>query len=220
MRATAQYPIALALHRRACLVVGGGRVAQQKVKTLIAYGGRVTVVSPAVTPVLRRLARRGIIRWRRRTFQPRDVAGQSLVYGATDDPRTQSAVFRAAQRRRVLVNIVDQPALCTFFAMAQVKRGDLTIAVTTGGRAPGVAKRARQDVERVIGLEYGTFLRLLERVRRVVRQRVPTAARRKQILNRVIYGGVLEQLQRKRPREAIRRAEQLLRRMLGEAIRL
>lgn len=180
------YPICLALSGRPCLVVGGGRVAQQKVKTLLRYEASVTVVSPALTPVLQRWAGHRKIRAQRRPFHPGDVRGQWLVYGATDDPAVQRAVFRAATRRKAWVNIVDKPSLCTFIAPAQVKRGDLTIAITTGGRAPGLAKRVRQKIERTIGPEYGILLRKLERTRLVIRQTVPTVDGRKRAVHRVL----------------------------------
>ena len=91
-----------------------------------------------------------------------------------------------AHERSILVNIVDQPALCTFIAPAQVKRGALTIAITTGGRAPGLAKRVRQEIQRTIGPEYGALLRRLEMVRPVVRRTIPTAQARQRVLARLI----------------------------------
>ena len=204
------YPICLALTGKPCLVVGGGRVAQQKAQTLLQYGATVTVVAPTLTPVLRRWALAHRVRWRKRRFRPTDVARQRLVYGATDDPHTQAAICRAAERRRIPVNIVDAPARCTFIAPAQLKRGALTIAVTTGGRSPILAKRVRQEIEQVIGPEYGQLLRILERARPVIRRAVPTVAGRKRIFERLIRSGLLDQLRRGRQRQAQRTAMRLL----------
>ena len=166
--------------------MGGGRVAQQKTKTLLRYGAAVTVISPMLTSVLGRWAAHGRIRAQRRSFRRSDVRGQWLAYGATNDSATQRAVFEAATRRNVWVNIVDVPSLCTFIAPAQVKRGNLTIAITTGGRAPGFAKHVRQQVQRVIGPEYGRLLNEAERARTAIRRTVPTPRQRKTAMTRIL----------------------------------
>ena len=195
-RPGAYYPICLSVERRPCLVVGGGRVAQQKVRGLLRYGARVTVVAPTLTPMLQRWCRRGAVRHHQRRFRSSDVVGQWLVYGATDDAVVQRAVFRAASRRRVWVNVVDAPALCTFIVPAQIRRGALTVAVTTGGRSPMLAKRVRREIERTIGPEYGQLLRLMAQARPVVRRAVPTAAGRKRVSDRLMRSGALDQLRR------------------------
>lgn len=180
------YPICVAMTRRSCLVVGGGAVAQRKVHTLLRYGATVTVVSPNLNAPLRRWARGGQMRWVRRRFRPRDAQGQTLIYGATDDAATQQAIARAAARHRALVNIVDQPLLCTFIAPAQIQRGHLVIAVTTGGRAPGLAKRVRRRIERAISPAYARHLARVEQARRAIHAAAPTAAARKRALERAM----------------------------------
>lgn len=214
--ANGYYPICLALTGRPCLVVGGGRVAQQKITTLLRYGGDVTVVSPTLTPRVRRWARQGRLRYHRRTFRASDVTGKWLVYGATDDPITQQVVFRAAQRRKIFVNIVDVPTLCTFIAPAQIKRGPLTIAITTGGRSPGMAKRVRKEIQRVIGPEYAALTRLLERLRPTIRQIGRTPQERKRLVDRLVYGGLLEQLRRGNRRHTQARVKRLLKQVMGK----
>lgn len=204
------YPIGLSLEGQPCLVVGGGPVAQRKIATLLRYGARVTVISPTVTETVRRWARAGTIRYDARPFRASDINTQRLVYGATDDRRTQRAVFSAARRKHIFVNIVDEPSLCSFIAPAQVKRGNLTIAISTGGRAPGLAKRVRQDIERAIGPEYGQLLRLLERARPAIRAAVPTVAGRKRALQRLIDEDVLSELRRGHHRSAARRSQRSL----------
>ena len=211
MRAAGYYPIGLSLQGRPCLVVGGGMVAQHKTKTLMQYGAQVTVVSPALTPLLRRWARARRIHAQQRAFRPDDVRGRWLVYGATDDERVQRAVFRAAQRRNIWVNIVDQPSLCTFIAPAHIKRGNLTIAISTGGRAPSVARHVRRKIERLIGPEYAALLRLMERLRPAVRRAAPTIRQRGRIMERLMNDRVMNALRQGHPRLARRRAEALLR---------
>ncbi len=159
------YPIFAIVTGRPVLVVGGGAVGERKVQDLVAAGARVTVVSREFTPALREMAAQGIIVALAGDFQPAQVTGMALVVGATDDPEVNAAVSRAAQEANIWVNIVDAPELCTFIVPAQVKRGDLTLAVSTGGASPALARRLRETLERAFGPEYGPYLDLLRAVR-------------------------------------------------------
>lgn len=162
------YPIFALLTGRPVLVVGGGAVGERKVLDLLAAGAQVTVVSREFTPRLQELAARGDIRAVPGDFDPGQVAGMALVVGATDDPEVNARVSRAAQAANIWVNIVDAPELCTFIVPAQIRRGELTIAVSTGGASPALARRLREALERIFGPEYGPYLRLM----RAVRERV------------------------------------------------
>ncbi len=162
------YPLFAILTGRPVLVVGGGAVGERKVLDLLAAGARVTVVSREFTPRLQELAARGEIRTIQGGFDPGQVAGMALVVGATDDPEVNARVSRAAQAANIWVNIVDAPELCTFIVPAQIRRGELTLAVSTGGASPALARRLREALERTFGPEYGPYLRLL----RAVRERV------------------------------------------------
>ncbi len=190
------YPICVDVQHRRCVIVGGGRVAERKARTLLGYGARVRVISPSVTTGLRRLVRARRVTWAQRAYRHCDVQGVRLVYGATDDPVTNRAIFRDARRQRVLVNIVDQPALCSFIAPAQVRRGHLVVAVTTGGTSPTLAKRIRQRLERDFGREYASLTRLMERLRPVVQRRIASSAKRQRIFQQLVDGRVFRLLQR------------------------
>jgi len=166
------YPLFAILTGRPVLVVGGGAVGERKVLDLLAAGARVTVVSREFTPRLRELAARGEIQAVAGDFHPAQVAGMALVVGATDDPEVNARVSQAAQAANIWVNIVDAPELCTFIVPAQVRRGELTLAVSTGGASPAVARRLRETLERTFGPEYGPYLALLRAVReRILRIR-------------------------------------------------
>jgi precorrin-2 dehydrogenase/sirohydrochlorin ferrochelatase len=153
-----QYPVNLVLDGRRCLVVGGGKIALRKVEGLLACGGRVHVVAPAVVPEL--LERAGVT-VERRPWRPDDIDGMWLVIAATDDPAVNRAVFDAGQRAGVWVNGADDPANCSFTLPSVVRRGDLQIAVSTGGRSPALATWLRRRLEGEIGPEYSTLLDLL-----------------------------------------------------------
>jgi precorrin-2 dehydrogenase/sirohydrochlorin ferrochelatase len=159
------YPLFALIEDRACLVVGGGAVGERKVRDLLLAGARVTVVSRDLTPGLAELAAQGRLHYIQGDFTPQHLDGMILVVGATDDMEVNREVSTAAQARGLLVNIVDAPELCTFIVPAQVRRGPLTIAVSTGGASPALARKVREELEERFGPEYGLFLRVLQVVR-------------------------------------------------------
>jgi precorrin-2 dehydrogenase / sirohydrochlorin ferrochelatase len=159
------YPIFAIIDQKPCLVVGGGAVGERKVQDLCAVGARVTVVSPTLTPRLAAMAAAGEIRHLPADFSPEQVAGMALVMAATDDPEVNGRVSAAARSRDIWVNVADAPELCTFIVPAQVRRGELTLAISTGGASPALARRLRQELEQLFGPEYATYLRLLKEIR-------------------------------------------------------
>jgi precorrin-2 dehydrogenase / sirohydrochlorin ferrochelatase len=152
-----QYPVNLVLDGRRCLVVGGGKVALRKVEGLLACGARVTVVAPTVVDELRSLS----IHIEERPWQPDDMDGMWLVIAATDDPSVNRAVYDAGQRAGVWVNGADDPANCSFTLPSVVRRGDLQVTVSTGGRSPALSTWLRRRLEGEIGPEYAVLLDLL-----------------------------------------------------------
>jgi siroheme synthase-like protein len=167
----APYPVALDLQGRDCLVVGGGPVAEGKVKGLLEAGARVTIVSPLVTERLREWIGQGRCRHAAREYRPRDVAGQTVVLVATGDARVTARVHRDARRAGALVNAADDPGRCDFYLPAVLRRGRLVVAVSTGGASPTVARAVRDELERLVPESYGALLEVVASVRARVRQR-------------------------------------------------
>ena len=159
------YPIFAIIEDKPCLVVGGGAVGERKVLDLMAAGARVTVVSRTLTPELAALADKGKITYLTADFREAQVEGMALVMAATDDPKVNAAVSAAAQARAIWVNVADEPAYCTFIVPAQVRRGDLTLAISTGGASPALARQLREELQQHFGPEYGPYLDLLQQVR-------------------------------------------------------
>jgi precorrin-2 dehydrogenase/sirohydrochlorin ferrochelatase len=159
------YPIFAVIENKPCLVVGGGAVGERKVHDLMAAGARVTVVSRTLTPELAALASRGEIRYLPEDFQEAQLDGMALVIAATDDPKVNAKVSTAAQARGIWVNVADDPEYCTFIVPAMVRRGDLTLAIGTGGASPALARQLREELQQHFGPEYGPYLDLLRRVR-------------------------------------------------------
>ena len=153
-----QYPVNLVLDGRRCLVVGGGKVALRKVQGLLACGGRVRVVAPRIDAELRTME---AVTFDERPWRPEDLDGVWLVIAATDDPAVNRAVYDAGQQAGVWVNGADDPANCSFTLPSVVRRGDLQVAVSTGGRSPALASWLRRRFEAEIGPEYATLLDLL-----------------------------------------------------------
>jgi precorrin-2 dehydrogenase/sirohydrochlorin ferrochelatase len=153
-----QYPVNLVLDGRECLVVGGGRVAVRKVEGLLACGAHVTVVAPSVDPALRGLPGVTVVE---RAWEPSDLDGKWLAIATTDDPSVNAAVHAEGERRVVWVNGADDPANCSFTLPSVVRRGDLQVTVSTGGRSPALATWLRRRLESEIGPEFAVLLDLL-----------------------------------------------------------
>jgi precorrin-2 dehydrogenase/sirohydrochlorin ferrochelatase len=152
------YMVNLSLQGRGALVVGGGGIAHRKVLDLLAAQARVTVVAPLLCESIVALAAEERIRVYPRRYQSDDIRDSFVVIAATDDMEVNTAVSCDATARNVLVNVVDVPALCTFTVPAVVRRGDLTIAISTDGRCPAFASVLREEMEERYGPEYGALL--------------------------------------------------------------
>ncbi len=165
------YPIVVEMADRPVLVVGGGAVAERKAEGLLDACARVTVVSPLLTARLGSWASAGSIRHIARDYRAGDLAGHELAVVATDDGKVNAAVSREARGRGVWVNAVDDPAHCDFILPSILRRGDLVVAVTTGGASPGLARAIREELEVYFGGEYAALVRLAAEVRRELRAR-------------------------------------------------
>src|SRR3972149_12118376 len=141
------YPAFLNLQGRPCIVIGGGSVAEGKVYSLLEAEALVTIISPELTPNLNTWLDEGRLTHVKRPYQSGDLTGAVLAISATNDRAVNEQVWREATARCVPVNVVDDPPHCTFIAPALMRRGDLTIAVSTGGKAPTLAVRVRDQIE-------------------------------------------------------------------------
>jgi len=162
------HPVMLRLDGRRCVVMGGDRAAEAKVEACLWAGAAVAVIAPDVTPRLSTLAAEGAIQHLARDYRPGDLAGAFVAYASTADPELVHRLREEADRERVLLNVVDRPEACTFIAPAVVRRGELTVAVGTGGASPGLAARLRGELEQRFGPEYEPFVAILGAVRRAL----------------------------------------------------
>jgi precorrin-2 dehydrogenase / sirohydrochlorin ferrochelatase len=162
------FPAFLKLDGRSVLVVGAGKVAEQKIDGLLSTGARISVVALEASPAVQEWALEGALTLYLRTFYPADLAGVFLAVVATSSRDLNEFVYREAQRQQVLCNVVDVPELCDFFYPAVVRRGDLQIAVSTSGQSPSLAQRIRQQLEQQFGPNYASWVEELGQTRRLV----------------------------------------------------
>ena len=162
------YPIALDLTGRPCLVVGGGAIALRKVSALVEAGGRVTVVSPSLTPPLLLLATEAPLRWRPREYAAGDAAGFILVMVATDDRAVNAAVAVECRERGIWVNCADDPARCDFILPSVLRRGAVTVAVSTGGQSPTMARLVREELDALLPRDVAPLTEVMADVRRAL----------------------------------------------------
>jgi precorrin-2 dehydrogenase / sirohydrochlorin ferrochelatase len=162
------FPMFLKLEGRQCLVVGAGKVGEPKIAGLLETGAHIRVVALDASPTVREWARAGKIDLELRPFVADDMEGAFLAVVATSSRSLNERVYREAQRRRVLCNVVDVPDLCDFFYPAVVRRGDLQIAVSTAGQSPSLAQKIRQQLEKQFGLGYAAWVAELGETRKLI----------------------------------------------------
>ena len=157
-KSTALFPMFLKIEGRPCLVVGAGKIAESKIRSLLVAGAVVRVVAPQARKSVMDWARAGVIQWEARAFAPSDLDGVFLVIAGTTSAALNELVFREARTRHVLCNAVDDPEHCDFYFPAVVRRGQLQVAVSTGGRSPALAQRLRRELETQFSPEYAGWL--------------------------------------------------------------
>ena len=182
------YIACLKLRGRRCVVVGGGAMGLEKAEGLLACDADVLLVSPDAVDELRALAAEGSIAWEQRAYEPGDIEGTFMVIACTDDTEINIRVFDDAERRAMLVNIVDVPPLCNFILPAIVRTGPLAIAISTAGASPALAKRMKREVSELFGEEYARLAIMLNDARGWAKGTLPTYQDRKAFFESIVNG--------------------------------
>jgi siroheme synthase-like protein len=203
------YPAFLDLRDRLCVVVGGGAAAEPKVHDLLAAGARVVVVAQQPGRRIEELARDGRLRLRRRAYRDGDLAGAFLGI-AIPGAEPHDAAWREAERRGLPFNSMDDPWRCSFIAGSVLRRGDLTVAISTAGRAPALAVRLRQRLEELLGAHHARFLELAGTVRSALAAQRPDLESRRDLWYRLVDSDVLDLLRRGDEATARRRFGEIL----------
>jgi precorrin-2 dehydrogenase/sirohydrochlorin ferrochelatase len=179
------FPIFLKLDKRRCLVVGGGKTAEEKLPTLLRCGASITVVAPAATRTIQVWAAQEKLIWEQRRFESRDLDGVFLVVVATPLKTLNRTIFDLAQEKQILCNVVRDRALCDFYYPAVVRRGPLQIAISTAGHSGALAQRLRRQLEAQFGPEWETWLRWLGEARSSLYDDPLNPKRRRTMLHRL-----------------------------------
>jgi precorrin-2 dehydrogenase / sirohydrochlorin ferrochelatase len=186
------YPAFLHLAGRTGLVVGAGRIGEGKIRGLLDAGAKSRVVSLDATEQVRRWADEGRIELRLRPYESADLDGCFLVIAATERNDVNERVWRDAEARNMLCNVVDVPRLCNFILPSIMRRGDLAVAVSTAGASPALARKLRLEIEASHGEEYALALELLGSLREELKERYPDPRDRKVLFERIVYSNLIE----------------------------
>ena len=189
------YPLFADIEGRRCLVVGGGPVGAEKVEKLLDHGAVVRLVAPALSARLEDLVAEGAVaEVRRRPYRSEDLVGCFLVIAATNLDAINRMVWQDAEARDMLCNVVDVPPLCNFIVPSIVRRGELALAISTGGASPVVAKHIRRELEGRYGPEWEALVALLREVRDELKERYPDMPGRRDAVERLMSTDVVERL--------------------------
>ena len=185
------YHIAVKLKEKKCLVVGGGKIAQRKIQSLLRAGADVTVVCPHHTPLIEKWVEQKRIFLYSREFLPSDVLDMSIIIAATDKPKVNLYVYEVTHPNQ-WINIVDRPELCNFIVPAVVERGSLKIAISTGGSNPGFAKKLKFQIEEMIGSEYAEYVEFLGIFRKEIQGKQLSLTKQNHLLKELLNDRFLE----------------------------
>jgi precorrin-2 dehydrogenase/sirohydrochlorin ferrochelatase len=186
------FPVFLNITDKDCLVVGGGKVALRKIKSLLTAGARIRVISPEILPDINQLAENKSIKLFKKKFEEKDIGCPFLVISATNCVRTNKMIAELCFEKNIPVNVIDDPSKCTFQIPAVVRRGDLNIAVSTNGKSPMLAASLRKKIEEQFGVEYEIYIKILGDVRKRLLNEIPDEEKRRSILKKIIQSDLLK----------------------------
>jgi precorrin-2 dehydrogenase/sirohydrochlorin ferrochelatase len=188
------YPAFINLKDKKAVVVGGGKVAERKVRLLINAGASVRLVSPNITGNIKNLVEKGLIEHTGRNYRHGDLTGAFIVIAATSNTTLNT---RIAQEARHLVNVIDVPSEGNYIVPSVVKRGPLTIAISTEGASPAVSKAIRMEIEGLYGKEFALYLKFVERVRKKAIKEITNSKDREKFLKTLASEAVFNSLRNK-----------------------
>ena len=167
----AYYPVFLNLEGKRCVIIGGGIIAEGKISKLKETGAQVTIISPDATPAIQKMAKKGVVEWTARKYQTGDLEGAFLGIAATDVRQVNQQIFQEAEELGVVLNVVDDAELCAFIAPSIVERGPVTVAISTGGASPALARKLREAIAEAPALEWADLANVLSKARKQIKKR-------------------------------------------------
>ena len=189
------YPMFVDIEGRRCLVVGGGPIGTEKAQKLVEHGASIRLVAPTITDQLRTMVADGqIAEYHARAYDPSDLDGCFLVISGTNLDAINRMVWQDAEAAGVICNIVDVPILCNFIVPSIVRRGELAVAISTGGASPVVAKHIRREIEGTYGPEWEALVDLLRELRDELKLRYLDMPSRRDAVERLMATDVIARL--------------------------
>lgn len=188
------YPIMLDISNQIIKVVGGGKVAERKVESLLSYGAKVEVISPEITPKLLKYAEDGTINLKKRKYRYGDLEGSFLAYAATENLETQKKCKKECEEKNILLNSVNMPHIGDFIVPSTIKRGSLTISISTNGKSPGLSKKIREELEKSFPKGYSQYIEILGSLREEIKKDIPNIEIRKRIFHELVYSNEVERM--------------------------
>jgi precorrin-2 dehydrogenase/sirohydrochlorin ferrochelatase len=207
------YPIFLDIRNKKCVIVGGGDVAARKAERLLDCGAKVFVISPKLMPALAELKEKNVITHIAAQYSGDSIDGAALIIGATDDEKTNAAISLDARNKGISVNIVDDPKRCDFILPALVQRGDLAIAIGTGGKSPALARHLREELESKYGKEYEIFLNILGTLRVKMEKNAGVGKDR---FESMLAAGIMDFIKEKNPNKV----KEIVKKITGEEVEI
>ena len=165
------YPVFLNLTGRRCVIIGGGQIAEGKITKLLDSGAKISVVSPDATQAIQAMAERGDIEFESRKYQAGDLTGAFLAIAATNDRVVNQEIFEEAEKLGILLNAVDDPPRCSFIAPSIVQRGPVTVAISTGGASPALARKLRETLDGSSALEWADATSVVSKARQIIKDK-------------------------------------------------
>lgn len=208
------YPAFLDIKDKKAVVVGGGRVAERKVRLLLSAGASVTLISPDITQPLRRMAEKGILSHIKRNYRRGDLKDAFIVVAGTSSAEVN---LRIAENAGHLVNVVDAPWAGNYIVPSIVKRGQLTIAISTDGSSPALSKTLRKELEKYYSREFASYLRLVEKVRSEALDKIKNEKQRERFLKSLASEDMLATLRTRGLHAAKKKVRDLLNKKVSAA---
>jgi precorrin-2 dehydrogenase/sirohydrochlorin ferrochelatase len=209
------YPLCLNISDQLCVVIGGGGVAERKVRGILAAAGRVRVVSPVVTPGLAEMADLQVIEWRQQPYCGSDLDGAFLVFAATNNAEVQQVIRLDAKAAGLLINVANAPEWCDFQVPATIRRGELTLSVATNGRSPAVAAMVKERLDRQFGEEYGLLTALAALLRNQILAEESDSEKTKILFQKILHDDIVDWLRERRWEKIQQHLESVLGRPFG-----
>ena len=190
------YPVCLNLQQKKCVVIGGGSVAKRKVAALLAQEAAITVIAPAVCEEIAQKAAANELLWRNTYFTPQDLAGAFLVIAATDNREVNHEAAEYCREHNILINVCDSLEESSFIVNSYFTKGDLLVAVSTGGASPALSRKLRLDLQQMVDDKYAEVLEILCEARKQALIKITDSSKRREFLQslaKIDYLKILEE---------------------------